>query len=212
MNQKSEQFKTEQERFWAGQFGREYSERNSPDKFLAANVAMFARIFSRLDNLKSVIELGANIGLNLEAIESLLPEVQMEAVEINADACQILKQRLPKVGVSQASLLDYRPRARFDLVLIKGVLIHINPQQLPLVYEQLAALSARYVVIAEYYNPTPVSIEYRGHNDRLFKRDFAGEFLDKYPEFKIVDYGFIWRRDPLFAQDDLTWFLLERRS
>ncbi len=61
-------------------------------------------------------------------------------------------------------------------------------------------------MVAEYYNPTPVAISYRGHNDRLFKRDFAGELLDLYPQLQLVDYGFVYRRDPSFPQDDLTWF------
>jgi spore coat polysaccharide biosynthesis protein SpsF len=53
-------------------------------------------------------------------------------------------------------------------------------------------------------------INYRGHKDRLFKRDFAGELMDKYPDLKLVDYGFVWRRDNNFPQDDGTWFLLEK--
>jgi spore coat polysaccharide biosynthesis protein SpsF len=94
--------------------------------------------------------------------------------------------------------------------LIKGVLIHIAPDQLAAVYEKLYQVSRRYILIAEYYNPTPVSIPYRGHADRLFKRDFAGEMLDRYPALELVDYGFVYHRDPLFPQDDMTWFLLQR--
>ena len=65
-------------------------------------------------------------------------------------------------------------------------------------------------MVAEYYNPTPQMIPYRGHDDRLFKRDFAGEILDSFPDLSVRDYGFAWRRDPNFPQDDLTWFLLEK--
>ncbi|MFM6157881.1 MAG: pseudaminic acid biosynthesis-associated methylase, partial [Sphaerospermopsis kisseleviana] len=67
-----------------------------------------------------------------------------------------------------------------------------------------------YLLIAEYYNPSPVAIPYRGHADRLFKRDFAGEVLDQHPELRLVDYGFVYRRDPNFPQDDITWFLIEK--
>jgi pseudaminic acid biosynthesis-associated methylase len=91
-------------------------------------------------------------------------------------------------------------------------MIHINPDMLPKLYSTLAKASQRYVLIAEYYNPSPVTIQYRGHNDRLFKRDFAGEFLAAHPEFELVDYGFVWRRDPVFPLDDITWFLLKRTS
>jgi spore coat polysaccharide biosynthesis protein SpsF len=63
----------------------------------------------------------------------------------------------------------------------------------------------------EYYNSSPVSIEYRGEIDRLFKRDFAGEMLEIYPDLKLIDYGFTYHRD-FFPDDDTTWFLLEKKN
>jgi len=51
---------------------------------------------------------------------------------------------------------------------------------------------------------------YRDHTDRLFKRDFTGEMLDMFSDLELVDYGFVYRRDPIFPQDDITWFLLEK--
>jgi spore coat polysaccharide biosynthesis protein SpsF len=45
----------------------------------------------------------------------------------------------------------------------------------------------------------------------LFKRDFAGEIMERHPQMQLVDYGFSYRRDPNFPQDDITWFLMERR-
>lgn len=56
----------------------------------------------------------------------------------------------------------------------------------------------------------PVTISYRGHADHLFKRDLAGELLEKY-HVNLVDYGFAYRRVPAFPQDDITWFLLEKK-
>jgi spore coat polysaccharide biosynthesis protein SpsF len=81
---------------------------------------------------------------------------------------------------------------------------------LKVAYEKLYESSNKYICIGEYYNPTPVSINYRGHSDKLFKRDFAGEFMDKYPDVELIDYGFSYRRDPLFPQDDITWFLFRK--
>ena len=95
--------------------------------------------------------------------------------------------------------------------MTKGVLIHINPNMLSNAYETLYESSNKYILVAEYYNRTPVSIKYRDHNDRLFKRDFAGEILDKYPDLTLVDYGFVYHRDNNFPKDDLSWFLLEKK-
>ncbi len=69
--------------------------------------------------------------------------------------------------------------------------------------------SKKYILIAEYYNPTPVEMEYRGHREKLFKRDFAGEMMDQYNDLTLVDYGFVYHRDP-FPQDDITWFLMKK--
>ena len=66
------------------------------------------------------------------------------------------------------------------------------------VYQKLYDASSRYILIAEYYNPAPVAINYRGYEDRLFKRDFAGEFMDKFSDVILVDYGFAYRRDNSF--------------
>jgi pseudaminic acid biosynthesis-associated methylase len=95
-------------------------------------------------------------------------------------------------------------------VLISGVLIHIAPSSLPVVYEKLARSTGRYLCVDEYYNPTPVEVPYRGERERLFKRDFAGEILDRFPEFSLAAYGFVYHRDPNFPTDDSTWFLLEK--
>jgi spore coat polysaccharide biosynthesis protein SpsF len=60
--------KTEQEKFWMGDFGNKYSERNIGGQLISSNIALFSKILLRTINVKSVIEFGANIGLNLIAI------------------------------------------------------------------------------------------------------------------------------------------------
>lgn len=202
-------FKTEQEEFWAGAFGDQYVQRNNDKKIVAGNIALFSKVFKQVTNINSVIEFGANIGLNLRAINQLLPEAKLSAIEINGTAAGELN-KLGEIKVYNKSILEFEPDHQRDFVLIKGVLIHINPDELPKVYERLYQTSSRYICVAEYYNPSPVAIDYRGHQNRLFKRDFAGEILDKYPDLKLVDYGFVYRRDNLFPLDDITWFLLEK--
>jgi spore coat polysaccharide biosynthesis protein SpsF len=56
-----------------------------------------------------------------------------------------------------------------------------------------------------------VEVPYRGNSGKLFKRDFAGEMLDRYSDLQLLDYGFGYHRDPQFPVDDITWFLLEKR-
>lgn len=202
-------FKTQQEKFWSGSFGDEYTRRNSADGLLAANIALFGRILSRTTQVNSAIEFGANAGGNLRAIRQLLPKAELSGIEINASAVRALK-RWGGARVYAQSLLEFKPDHQRDLSLIKGVLIHLEPKKLPQAYDALYASTRRYLCLAEYYNPVPVEIPYRGHRNRLFKRDFAGELLDRFDDLRLTDYGFVYRRDNNFKQDDLNWFLLEK--
>jgi pseudaminic acid biosynthesis-associated methylase len=154
------------------------------------------------------LEFGANIGLNLMALKILLPKAKMSAVEINKSAIAHLETNIENIKTYPMSIFDYDPDKKRDFVFIKGVLIHINPDKLQNVYEKLYESSAKYILVAEYYNPSPVSIPYRGHQNRLFKRDFAGEMMEKYGDLKLINYGFVYHKDPNFPQDDITWFLM----
>ncbi len=203
---------TIQENFWAGEFGTDYIERNQGDQLLASNLAFFSTALRQVIRPDSCIEFGANIGMNLKALKLLYPLQEQHAVEINMQAASLLKEALPNAEVLNQSILEFEPSRTWDLALIKGVLIHINPDMLPVVYDNLVASTGRYLLIAEYYNPSPVAITYRGHSDRLFKRDFAGDILDRHPIMKLIDYGFAYRRDPNFPQDDINWFLLEKQK
>ena len=206
-------YKTEQEAFWAGEFGDEYLKRNDGVLAVASNLAFFGQALKRCTSrIQSMIEFGANIGLNQKALQLLLPEASQHAIEINPKAAARLGEVIPPPHIFQTSILDFTPPRTWDLVLIKGVLIHINPEFLPQVYKALYESTARYLLLGEYYNPTPVEVEYRGHNSRLFKRDFCGEMLDFYPDLKLVDYGFVYRRDTQFPDDDMNWFLVEKRA
>jgi pseudaminic acid biosynthesis-associated methylase len=204
-------FKTEQEAFWAGEFGNAYIERNQGDTLLASNLDFFSKALRATRDVKTCIEFGANIGMNLKAIQLLHPTIEASAIEINAQAAAQLQNVIAPDHVHNTSILDFEVSRTYDLALIKGVLIHINPNELPQVYDKLVASCGRYLMVAEYYNPAPVTIPYRGHTDRLFKRDFAGEIMDRHPQLKLLDYGFSYRRDPNFPQDDITWFLMEKQ-
>jgi len=201
---------TAQEGFWAGEFGSEYIGRNDSQQLLASNLNFFTKALKQAGRVSSAVEFGANIGMNLRALQLLYPKVALQGVEINPDAAAQLRSYIGQDNVYEGSIFNYPVDKQGDLSLIKGVLIHINPDMLPVVYEKLYTASRRFVLVCEYYNPSPVAISYRGHADRLFKRDFAGEIMDKYPDLKLVDYGFAYRRDPAFPQDDITWFLMEK--
>jgi len=201
--------KTEQESFWAGAFGDEYSARNQGPQILAANRALFARVLQHTRNVESLLELGANVGNNLRALRDLLPNAKLSGVELNATAAQALSS-WGGAEVFNQSLLDFREERKWDFVLVKGTLIHLAPERLPDAYDVVERCAKRYVCFVEYYNPAPVEVSYRGHAGKLFKRDFARELMQRHPALQLLDYGFVYRGDANFPQDDVTWFLMER--
>jgi pseudaminic acid biosynthesis-associated methylase len=207
--QPTSSFTTEQEEFWAGEFGDDYLKRNTGNRLINTNVILFSEVLKSASNVKSILELGCNIGLNLEALKQINPDFELTAYEINANAAAIAEQK-NVARIINGTILDPLDRTQtYDLTFTKGVLIHINPDFLEKVYENLYALSNRYIMICEYYNPTPVEVTYRGSADRLFKRDFAGDLIRKY-DLRLVSYGFKYHGDNVAPQDDTTWFLLEK--
>lgn len=199
----------EQELFWKSEFGDEYVDRNDGLEFVAAKIDMFVKALKVADNIGSIIELGSNRGLNANALKAILPNSHYTGVEIGDKAFSFLKQNPNVDDHHHTSIHELKTDKKFDLAMISGVMIHLNPESLPDVYRLLASLSTRYVLISEYYNPTPVEVNYRGHTGKLFKRDFAQEFIAQ-TGFKLIDYGFVYRNDPKFRHDDMTWFLLAK--
>ena len=69
-----------------------------------------------MSTIDSAIEFGCNIGLNLQAIQQLLPKTELHGIEINAQAIESISARLPTVNVHKGSFLDLEIDRQFDLV------------------------------------------------------------------------------------------------
>lgn len=200
------------EAFWKGEFGNEYTDRNRcGDKMIACRTANLAKCLSRADYITSSLEIGSNIGYNEIALHRLYPDIQMDVVEINKKAAKECS-KIPNVKVHNRSVYDFNGTEKYDLTMVNGVLIYIDEDKLNLVYEKLYEYSKKYILIIEYYNPTPVNVNYRGYDGQLCKRDFTGEILEKYLDLDLLDYGFIYHKDKAFPMDDFNWFLLQKRQ
>jgi spore coat polysaccharide biosynthesis protein SpsF len=204
-------YKTEQEHFWAGDFGEAYTDRNLSEQEIKSNIHLFEKILQSTENVNSIIEFGCNRGMNLLALEKINNSFDLHGVEINNTAAEVAMQETQANILTNSFLSDDFTPPLCDFSFTKGVLIHINPELLPIAYERLYNASKKYIFISEYYSPNPVEVTYRGHDGRLYKRDFAGDLLDKYSDLRLVDYGFTYRRDLEFPLDDQNWFLLEKK-
>lgn len=199
--------KTEQELFWEGSFGTEYTERN---KILPKQrQPFFEEILQKTCGVRSICELGANRGHNLQAINYINSNIKLTGVELNKSAFTELN-KIPGIEAVHSSIQDFKPSKIFDFVFTSGVLIHINPDELLDIYQKMYEISSRYILLNEYYSPVPVKINYRGYTQKLFKRDFANDLIEYYKDkVSVIDYGFLWNKvHPEW--DNTTWFLIEK--
>ena len=200
-----------QDVFWADEYAESYSLKNSAfDNELGRQG--WAKILDKANLVqKTYLEVGCNIGRNLEQLSLLDPRLKPSVVEINPKALEFVSSRhqLQRSFCGPAQEASF-PAAAFELVFTSGVLIHIPPDDLLDIMRKMYEWSSRYIVIAEYFNRTPVSIEYQGRPDLLFKRDFGALFADNF-DVSVVDYGFLWGR--IFDAagfDDITYWLFEK--
>lgn len=200
---------------WAGQFGDEYLDRNDYEDWkMELGTEAFKRILGDLE-IKSVLEVGSSIGLNLIFIDTLLKgRAKLFAVEPNRKAFERLHSRPNQLKLEKAWNCDAfqlpLEDSSMDLVFTTGVLIHIDPEDLGRAADEIVRVSRKYVLCMEYFSDTPVEKTYRGEKGLLFKRDFGAFYQDRYPDLKCLRYGFLWKRElPVF--DNVNWWLFEKQ-
>jgi pseudaminic acid biosynthesis-associated methylase len=200
---------------WHGQFGDDYVDRNSfEDWKMEPGKKTFQRMIGDR-TVDSILEIGSNIGLNLIYLTELLGQkVDFYAVEPNKKAFTALISE-KKINLKKAwncSAFDVPSEdASIDLVFTCGVLIHIAPEDLGRATDEIVRVAGKYVLCIEYFSNNPEKISYRGRKNLLFKRDFGAFYLERYPNLKWIDYGFLWEQEfKIF--DNLNWWLFEKRE
>jgi pseudaminic acid biosynthesis-associated methylase len=202
-----------QEALWRGDFGNVYIDRNVvTDDRLAALTKHWARILRAMDGTPptSILEAGANIGLNLRAIRRLT-EARFFALEPNAKArARLVEDKIvPAENVLDGLCQSIPLRdGTADMAFTSGVLIHIHPDNLLAACRELHRVARRFVVCIEYFADKPEEILYRGQSEALFKRDFGAFYMENFSDLRVVDYGFTWKA--MTGLDNLTWWVLEK--
>jgi len=166
-----------------------------------------------MGEVASVLEVGANVGINLIGLRAVLgPDARLFAVEPNPIACEQLRNNR-SLSLEEVFQCDaYRiplPDKSVDLAFTNGVLIHVPPDKLAAAMIEITRVVRRFVLCSEYFSHCPVEIPYRGHTGLLWKRDFGQAYLDNCPVLKSKSYGFLWQAEfPHF--DNLNWWLFEK--
>ena len=202
--------KNEQQVFWKEKYARDYISKNS-NYALEGGIKCWAQMLQRAEKISSLLECGSNIGKNINILNHVLPSVEKSIIEISPDAYKIVTDKYKLKNSFNGPIVESDfDLAGFDLVFSMGVLIHIHPNDLLANMQKMFDYSGRYILMGEYFNRTPVMIEYHGEKDKLFKRDFGKMFMENFP-VRLVDYGFLWGHlydDAGF--DDITYWLFEK--
>ena len=201
----------EQETFWKHTISNEYIADNS-NYDLESGLTGWKVVLDKLPvaDLVSILELGCNVGRNLGILRNLFPDISLNAVEINAQALKVADMNYNLDSKFAGSISAYKTNKMFDLVFTSGVLIHIHPDNLFDTMKKMYDLSSRFIIMIEYFNRTPVTIEYRGEQNKLFKCDFGKIFIENFP-VKLIDVGFLWGHIYDSAGfDDVTYWVFEK--
>jgi pseudaminic acid biosynthesis-associated methylase len=206
---------THQLKNWRGCFGDDYIARNAVEDWkIEFGKEGFKRILKKI-KVKSIMEIGCNIGLNLIYLSSIYDrDIDLYAVEPNGKAFSILTSdsRIKLKEAWNTSAFDLPiPNAYVDLIFTSGVLIHIAPENLGDATDEIVRVANKYILCIEYFSHKPISIRYQNKDNVLFKRDFGSFYLDRYPDLKCIDYGFLWQRE-LKVFDNLNWWLFKKAT
>ncbi len=190
---------------WAGEFGDSYTKRNA-DWNIDNRFAFWKDILPY--RCKSVLEVGANVGRNLTAIESIR-QMEFYATEPNDVAREQLKlgRNPDNITADFATRISF-PDGVADLVFTCGVLIHIPFCDIAQSMAEIHRCARKWIVCAEYFAPSEEMVPYRGQNDALWRRDYGSLWMDQFPDLKCTDVGFAWKRKT--GLDNLTWWKFEK--
>ena len=205
-------FNSEQERFWATTYAEDYIKKNQEFDHDLGSEAWKKMLMNAHGEINTFLEFGCNIGRNIEQINRILPNAQPSIIEISKPAFNFVYSRYNFAHAFNGAILESSfDSDSFDLVFTMGVLIHINPEQLIDHMGKMFQYSSKYILMGEYFNRSPISIEYQGKKDKLFKRDFGKLFIENF-DVKLLDYGFLWGHIYDSAGfDDVTWWLFEKK-
>ena len=187
---------TKQMQEWASNFGKEYTDRNAlsleeldllyKGYFGITRMEMNRKFVGDLDKDIKVLEVGSNIGNQLLCLQNMGFK-NLYGIELQSYAVELSKSRTKGINIIQGSAFDIPFKDNFfDLVFTSGLLIHISPENVAEVLDEICRCAKQYIWGLEYYADDYSTINYRGHTDLLWKTNFPKLFLDRFKDLKSV--------------------------
>ena len=189
-------FITKQMEEWAGNFGKEYTDRNAlsldemellyKERYGITRTEMNSKFIDNIDRDMKVLEVGSNIGNQLLFLQKAGFE-NLYGIELQSYAVELSKSRTKGINIIQGSAFDIPFRdGFFDLVFTSGLLIHIAPNDITMVLDEIYRCTKQFIWCFEYYSDEYTQIDYRGHDDLLWKANFSQLFLERFKNLRLV--------------------------
>jgi len=174
------------------------------EKFGVTRLDMNRQFLSGLSPDIKILEVGCNRGEQLSILKNMGFK-NLYGVDTNGYALGMAKDGL-HVLYGVATDIPFKDNF-FDMVFTSGLLIHISPDSLGEVMDEIHRCTSKYIWGFEYYNDEYIKIPYRD-GVGLWKGDFAQMFTDRFPDLRFVTTkGF-----PYLKDDNVdAMFLLEKR-
>lgn len=208
---------TEQMEEWAGQLGKEYTDRNALSldemevlykrNYGVTRTELNERFLKRIDRSIRILEVGSNVGNQLFCLQRM-GFSNLYGIELQSYAVELSKSRTRRINIIEGSAFDIPYKdGYFDLVFTSGVLIHISPSDIALAMREIYRCTSEYIWGFEYYADKYTEITYRGHGNLLWKADFARLYLDQFGDLELVKEE---RLKYLYNDNVDSMFLLRR--
>ena len=209
---------TEQMEKWAGEFGKEYTDRNALSleemealykrNYGIPRTELNERFLKGVDLSSRILEVGSNVGNQLLCLQRM-GFGDLYGIELQSHAVELSKSRTRHINIIEGSAFDIPYKdGYFDLVFTSGVLIHISPSDIALAMKEIYRCTREYIWGFEYYAHKYTEIPYREHRNLLWKADFARLYLDQFGDLELVREE---RLKYLDSDNVDTMFLLRKR-
>lgn len=187
---------TEQMEKWAGEFGREYTDRNALSleemealykrNYGVTRTELNRRFLKGMDRTIRILEVGSNMGNQLLCLQRM-GFSNLYGIELQSYAVELSKSQTRNINIIEGTAFDIPYKdSYFDLVFTAGVLIHINPSDITFVMREIYRSARKYIWGFEYYAKSYTEIPYRGQRNLLWKADFAKLYLDEFRDLELV--------------------------
>ncbi len=186
---------THQRKTWEEEFGEGYLERNvyNPKELNTFYQNRYGATKDKLneDFLKDIpkdakiLEVGTNIGNQLLHLQSQ-GFTNLYGIEIQDRAINYAKHRTDNLNIIKGDALDIPFKDNyFDVVFTHGVLIHISPDNIQKVINEISRVSKQYIWGLEYYADKYTDLEYHGQKNIMWKTNFSKLFTDANTNLKL---------------------------